>query len=330
MLLKVVLCLFALISAQASILKEEFLFRNPPFASCHASTIASTASGQLICAWFAGTEEGANDVAIWSSTLEKGKWSQPKKIAETKNVPCWNPVLFALPSKELLLFYKAGKNPQQWSGLLKRSYDDGISWSEAEALPAGILGPVKNKPLLLEDGTLLCGSSIESWMRWGCWVDITLDGGYTWEKSTPINDPSQLFGIIQPTLFFTQQQTIRLLARSHQIGFICASDSLDGGKTWSAARATTLPNPNSAIDAVNLADGRILLVYNHSKTERYPLNIALSEDGGESWKGQLTLEEKPGEYSYPSVIQTEDGKVHITYTWNRKNIKHVVLDPQNF
>jgi len=88
-----------------------------------------------------------------------------KKIAEIEEIPCWNPVLFTMPSKEILLFYKAGRNPQQWSGLLKRSCDEGASWSEAECLPAGIIGPAKNKPLLLPDGTLLCGSSIESWRR---------------------------------------------------------------------------------------------------------------------------------------------------------------------
>lgn len=90
----------------------------------------------------------------------------------------------------------------------------------------------------------------------------------------------------------------------------------------------SLPNPNSAIEAVNLIDGRIVLVYNHSKKERYPLNIAISKDGGATWKMEVVLEEEPGEYSYPSVIQTLDKNIHITYTLNRKFIKHVILDPK--
>lgn len=280
-----------------------------------------------MCSWFGGSEEGKKDVTIWSSLLEKDEWSLPKKIAEATEVACWNPVLFTLPSNEILLFYKAGKNPQQWSGLLKRSSDGGKSWSNAEDLPAGVLGPIKNRPLLLSDGTLLCGSSMESWMRWGCWIDLTSDEGKSWSKSTPINVDSQLYGIIQPALFFSNERTIRLLARSHKIGYICTSTSVDQGKTWSLAKPTALPNPNSAIDAITLADGRVVLVYNPSTDERYPLSIAISQDGGETWEMKVTLESKPGEYSYPAIIQTKDGKIHITYTWNRKKIKYVVLDP---
>jgi predicted neuraminidase len=311
-----------------SIIKQEFIFTDPPFASCHASTLTQTSSGSILCAWFAGSEEGANDVAIWLSTLDQLGWSSPKKIGETTGVACWNPVLFTMPSKEVLLFYKVGRNPLQWSGFLKRSYDEGNHWSEAEGLPAGIIGPTKNKPLLLLNGALLCGSSIESWMRWGCWIDITYDMGRTWSKSSPINVDSQLFGIIQPTLFFGKDGTIKLLARSHQIGSICTAESYDQGKTWSSARPIALPNPNSAIDAVNILDGRVVLVYNHSKEDRYPLNTAISEDGGMTWKTEVILEDSPGEYSYPSIIQITDEKIHITYTWNRKYIKHVVLDPK--
>ncbi|VHN99549.1 sialidase family protein [Candidatus Rhabdochlamydia sp. T3358] len=308
------------------IIKQEFIFQDAPFASCHAATLTQTDSGALLCAWFGGTNEGANDVAIWLSVLNQ-EWSCPKKIALEKDIPSWNPVLFTMPNKEVILFYRAGRNPQQWSSLLKRSYDEGQSWTEAQMLPAGVIGPVKNKPLLLADGTLLCGSSIESWKLWGCWVDITSDAGHTWSKSTPINVNSQLFGIIQPTLFLTKDGVIKLLARSYQIGHICSAESYDGGKTWSAAQPIDLPNPNSGIDAVRLIDDRVALVYNHSKEDRFPLNVAISNDEGKTWEMKLVLEENPGEYSYPSIIQTKDEKIHIVYTWNRKKIKHVVVDP---
>jgi predicted neuraminidase len=310
------------------ILKEEFVFTSPPFASCHASTLTQADSEALLCAWFAGTAEGASDVEIWLASLIGDAWEKPRKIT-AENTACWNPVLFTLPSKEILLFYKVGGNPQQWSGLLKRSFDEGKRWTEAENLPAGVIGPTKNSPLLLSDGiTLLCGSSVESWMRWGCWIDITKDDGRSWNKSSPINVDGQLFGIIQPALFFTKQGTVKLLARSHQIGSICSAESHDAGKTWEAAQPISLPNPNSAIDAINLTDGRILLVYNHSQEHRCPLNVALSNDDGQTWEMTLTLEKLPGEYSYPSTLQAKDGKIHITYTWNRTRIKHVVLDPK--
>jgi len=95
---------------------------------------------------------------------------------------------------------------------------------------------------------------------------------------------------------------------------------------------TSLPNPNSGIDAVTLRDGRQLLVYNNAvrileNQGRSPLNVALSSDG-EHWKTVLTLEDEPGqEFSYPAIIQTGDGLVRITYNWKRKRIKYVVLVP---
>lgn len=311
-----------------SVVKEEFIFSKAPFASCHASTITEAADGHLICAWFGGKEEGDASVKIWMSHFQES-WNAPQEAASAKDFPCWNPVLFTLPSGEILLFYKAGRNPKEWSGFLKRSFDQGKSWSETELLPAGVIGPVRSKPLLLEDGTLVCGSSIESWQRWGCWIDLTTDGGKTWTKSNPINVKTQYFGIIQPTVFFSNEGQLRFLARSHQIGYVCTAASEDDGRTWSNAIPTTLPNPNSAIETVNLQDGRILLVYNDSKTERYPLNVAVSSDGGETWTMKVVLEEKKGEYSYPAMIETRDGLVHITYTWNREKIKHVVINPRD-
>ncbi len=307
------------------VVREEFIFEKAPFASCHASTITETADGTLLCAWFGGTAEGENDVAIWLSECKEAKWSSVREVARLPQVPCWNPVLFTLPSHEILLFYKGGRTPQTWSGFLKRSFDSGHTWSSPEDLPAGVLGPIKNKPLLLDNGTLLCGSSVESYKRWGCWVEITPDGGRTWRKSNPINVEGQLFGIIQPTLFFGEDGNLRMLVRSHQVGKVCVASSCDDGNTWTSAVATSLPNPNAGIDAVNLQDGRILLVYNHCREGRSPLNVAISSDGGKTWEKSLVLENAPGEYSYPSVIQTSDGQVHITYTWQREKIKHVVL-----
>ena len=114
--------------------------------------------------------------------------------------------------------------------------------------------------------------------------------------------------------------------------------SRDDGKNWGAMSLTDLPNPDSGTDAVTLRDGRQLLVYNHNLRSgsnnkgRSPLNVALSDDG-KNWRKVLTLEndpDAPNGFAYPAVIQTSDGLVHITYTWERKRIKHVVLDPINF
>jgi len=203
------------------------------------------------------------------------------------------------------------------------STDGGASWSTPRRLPDGILGPIKNKPVALKDGSLLCGSSTEL-AGWVVHMESTRDFGATWEKTGPLNTLAQ-FGAIQPTILLHRSGAIQILCRSRQKR-ITETWSSDGGKTWSAMAATVLPNPSSGIDAVMLRDGRALLVYNHTENARSPLNVAVSSDG-KVWKAVVVLENQPGEYSYPAVIQSSDGLVHVTYTWKRERIKHVVIDP---
>ena len=160
---------------------------------------------------------------------------------------------------------------------------------------------------------------------------MTSDGGKTWNKYGPIDFPGEPNGLIQPTVYLDNDGNLRMLCRStRSIGYVCMAVSKDQGKTWSEVEATDLPHPGSGIDAVRIQDGRIVLIYNHTKRGRSPINVGVSTDGGDSWTMPITLETEPGEYSYPAVIQTSDGMVHTTYTWKRKRIKHVVLDPSKF
>lgn len=311
-----------------AIVKEEFVYEKAPFPSCHASTLAETKEG-IVAGWFGGTREKNPDVGIWVSRHTKQGWSEVVEVANGvqesgERFPCWNPVLFQAPRGPLLLFYKVGPSPSQWWGMLTMSTDGGRTWSKPQRLPDGYLGPIKDKPVLLKDGTLLCPSSTEH-TGWQVHLEITADLGKTWKKTEVLND-TKVFGAIQPTILVYPSGKIEILCRSQQKK-ITQSWSTDGGKTWSAMEATTLPNPNSGIDAVMLKDGRALLVYNHTEKGRSPLNIAISEDG-KNWKPVLILEDQPGEYSYPAVIQTADGLVHITYTWKRERIKYVVIDPR--
>jgi predicted neuraminidase len=156
-------------------------------------------------------------------------------------------------------------------------------------------------------------------------MELSADRARTWTKTEPLNTGDQL-GAIQPTVLPHVGGPVQILCRSRQ-GRIAESWSEDRGLTWGPLSLTDLPNPNSGIDAVVLADGRSLLVYNHATRGRALLNVALSTDG-RTWHRVLDLEDQPGEYSYPAVIQAPDGLVHVTYTYRRQSIKHVVLDPK--
>jgi len=310
-----------------AVIKSEFIYETAPFPSCHASTIAETADG-LVAAWFGGTHERDPDVGIWAARRDAKGWTAPVEVAngvqhDQKRFPCWNPVLFQAKDGPLLLFYKVGPSPSKWWGMLITSTDGGKSWGAPRRLPDGILGPIKNKPVALRDGTLLCPSSTEH-DGWRVHLERTADLGATWTKTGPLNSPQE-FGAIQPTILFHPNNRLQILCRSRQ-NVIAESWSEDGGETWSAMKATSLPNPDSGIDAVTLRDGRHLLVYNPTQHGRTPLVLGLSTDG-KSWKQVATLEDQPGEYSYPAIIQTRDGLVHITYTWKRQRVRHVVVDP---
>lgn len=314
-------------AAAPGLLSSEFIYDKAPFPSCHASTIEQTTQGQLVAAWFGGTDEGENDVGIWSSRLVDGKWSAPVEVAtgvqaDGKRHPCWNPVLFQPKEGPLLLFYKVGPSPSTWWGMLRTSSDDGLTWSDAVRLPEGILGPIKNKPVQLKNGDILCPTSSEH-AGWRVHFERTSDLGKTWTKSEPIND-GKAVSAIQPSILFVGDELVAV-GRTRQ-KFLFEVASSDQGQTWGELKLTKLPNPNSGTDAVTLKDGRHLLIYNHTPKGRAPLNLAVSRDGRE-WQAALVLEDQPGEYSYPTIIQTDDGLVHVTYTWKRQRIKHAVIDP---
>ncbi|MES2796428.1 MAG: sialidase family protein, partial [Bacteroidota bacterium] len=249
---------------------------------------------------------------------------------ESLRFPCWNPVLFQMPNAELLLFYKVGPNVPKWWGMMMRSSDNGKTWSAPEKLPDGILGPIKNKPELLSDGTLLCPTSSEH-DGWRVHFEMTKDAGKTWKRTEPINDGKE-YSAIQPSILFLKNGDLKLLCRSKN-SFVLEATSKDNGLTWSKLTPTKLPNPSSGTDAVTLKDGTHLLVYNDrdwasrkTDEDREILNVAYSNNG-KDWKPFLVLaNEAKQEFSYPAIIQTSDGKIHITYTWKREKIRHVVLE----
>jgi alpha-L-rhamnosidase len=304
----------------------QFIYDTASFASCHASTIVETPKG-ILAAWFGGKFEGDKEVNIYASWLVNNKWSTPFILADgfvndSIRYACYNPVLFLAPNQKLLLFYKIGPNVQGWTGWMKRSSNYGATWSAPEKLPDGILGPTRNQPYVVGD-TLICPSSTEN-TGWKVHFEYTTNNGKSWTRGPDLNDAKPITGI-QPAILRHGDQLLQALTRS-QNGTVNETWSYDNGKTWAPLQQTNLINNNSSIDAITLQDGRHLLVYNHcSAPSRSPLNVAISKDG-KNWEPLLVLEkEVSAEFSYPYVIQTADQKIHITYTWKRKKIKHVVL-----
>lgn len=318
------------------ILRSEFIYEadEVPFPSCHASTIEVTPSG-LVASWFGGTHEKHEDVGIWVSRHVDGEWTIPVEVADgiqsdSLRYPTWNPVLY-YQEDTLVLFFKVGPNCADWWGEMITSVDDGKTWSDPVRFPDHIWGPIRNKPILLDDGTLLCPSSTE-YDGWRAHMEWTSDLGKTWGRTEALNHGDSL-SAIQPAILQHPQGKLQILCRTRQ-DRIYSAWSEDKGKTWTSLEATNLPNNNSGIDAVTLNDGRHLLVYNHidrhaSDDKRNRLHVAISDDGIH-WAAVTVLEDDADtshEYSYPAVIQAPDGTVHITYTWRRELIKHVALDP---
>ncbi len=338
---------------------REFLFEaGRYFASCHAATVVETLEGDLLCAWFAGTHEGHPDVAIWMARRHREAWGEPYIVADVPGVPLWNPVFYRDAQGVIWLFYKVAPSIPAWTGAFLRSADGGRTWSAPVFLPAGLLGPSKNKPITLSNGDILSPTSCETWRSWACWVEISPDGGATWQRVGPLAPPGEwarevplgpedaasavwdaergalrlpqaTYGVIQPTAWEWAPGCVRMLMRATAtIGAVCVADSHDYGRTWSPLRRTSIPNPNSGLDAVRLADGRIVLACNPTAEGRTPLSLLVSRDNGETWPARLDIETAPGEYSYPSIIQGCEGRIHCVYTHRRERIAYIALMPE--
>ncbi|MDN3595420.1 sialidase family protein [Zunongwangia endophytica] len=320
------------------VLESGFIYTEANFPSAHASTIEELENGDLIAAWFGGTHERHSDVSIYTSTKTEAGWSSPRKVADgfendTLSYPTWNPVLFNIP-ENLFLFYKIGPSPSTWWGAYKTSKDQGRTWSDKILLPEGVLGPIKNKPIQLENGRIVSPSSVElqDGAVWHAHMEISDDLGKTWRK-IPVNQDSDS-KVIQPTIIQLKNGDLKAFFRSDQ-DVVLESISRDDGENWSKFVESELANPNSGIDAVSLDSGGFLMVYNPMESGedwwqgRSKLNLAYSKDG-EHWEDVLELENKKvGEYSYPAIIQSKTGEIHITYTYDRKRIKYFRLKRVN-
>ncbi len=293
--------------------------------SCHASTLAFF-NNELYCAWFGGTEEGHPDVTIFLSKRVNDIWSTPIDMSDINNTAHYNPVLFSYHDR-LYLYYKIGTSSSSWKTYYRYT-SDGINWSEEKLLIENDQkgrGPVKNKPIVLSNGTILapCSYEYKNWFP-KSFVDISTDM-INWTPSKQIRGAIAVM-LIQPTLIELENGHIVAFTRSNAKR-IFRSDSYDYGKTWSRSTATSLYNNNSGIDAVKIDNHIIAIVHNPVGEDwgnRSPLVVGLSYDNGETFTKQIILEDIDKEFSYPSVI-TDGNKLYISYTYNREYIKYVEI-----
>eukprot|EP00899_Mesostigma_viride_P003968 jgi/Mesvir1/13572/Mv02991-RA.1 len=373
--------------AKATILEFEVL---PP--ECHATTLLHLDPATVLVAWFAGRKEGSPDVTIWTGIRKlyevnvdpppnqgldltnrpNARWRVARTI-KVSNVAHWNPVLFCEEEQEgvaedgsimfncasVLLFFKVGKDIPVWRTLVTRSRDHGETWEAPwELVPGstgdGGRGPVKNKPIVLSDGTWLAGGSIAPRKKGAeqgmGFIDLSTDRGATWKHSEYLRptswDVRQHLGINQPTLWESAPGHVHAFLRTKNKGpdaCIWRTDSADGGRTWSQPRRTKLPNNNSGIDAVRLpASGTLVLAHNPVTYEqgRAPLRLSLSDDNGETWPRALDVEselvaglktkwhEKRHEFAYPAIIAWPGPRdagnegISLSYTWHRMRIAY--------
>ncbi len=301
---------------------SELIFEKIPDAPAHhCSTIAEAANGDLIVVWYGGSYESADDQALFLSRQKRGSrsWSPPEVLIRDSAQPPGNAVVFPAGSDRLCIVWarmEASRPLRRGGGwgqtrlLIRTSADNGRTWSKDELFLGGVLEGLRNVPIRLANGELLLplGRSFAG----------TKDHGQTWEQLGAVAGGSQ------PTVVERADGSLLTLLRKGPN--IMQSESRDRGRNWNPAVATGLKNPDAGIAMTRLRNGHLVLIFNDSETDRTPLSVSRSLDDGRTWEPPLALESNPGEYSYPCVIQTADGRIHITYTFRRYTIKHVELD----
>jgi len=326
------LFLFASVSVNAAEEGDQTPFRSAQliynkiegYPSCHAATIVELPDGNLMAAWYAGAYEKAKDVAIFASIRTKGNkdWNEPYILYDAPDLSEGNPVLFT-DKKGRVWFFFVTMFGDMWTDckVFYMYSDDGAkTWSEKVTLKEEKGWMTRNKPIELADGTIVLPMYNE--VAWSPAFFLTKDRGEHWAlKAEDLRVPG---GAIQPSIVVRKDGSLMAFLRTGEPGGnIWTVTSEDDGKTWGNPARTKLPNPNAGIDAVNLASGGIALAFNDSPYDRTPLSVGLSYDDGETWPRRVKIEKRFGEYSYPAIIQSSDGIIHVVYTYKRQQIKHV-------
>lgn len=316
-------------SANALFSSQLIFDETPGRPQCHASTMTELPNGDVLAAWFAGAYEKATDVAILSSRLHTGSdaWTSPEILNDAPDISEGNPVLFTDTDGKVWFFYLVMYGPS-WNDcrIHYRTSEDGArTWSEEMTLISKKGFAIRNRPIILNNGTFILPAANET--LYTPLFILSRNGFKSFKESGKnLRDEG---GLDQPAIVQLSDASILAFFRSTQPkSTIMKSISTDGGMNWSAPEATLFPNPEAGISMTRLHNGNIVLVYNDSPKNRFPLSVAMSADDGKTWPWKKDLETEPFEFSYPCVIQTSDGAIHISYTYRRTNIKHVSFNEE--
>jgi predicted neuraminidase len=294
-----------------------------PFAHC--ATLTDLGDAGLMSIWMGGAYETAPNVCLLESRLRTGatEWTEPQVIAEVPGYSMGQPLMLVRPDGELWFFYVVILEDDWRSAVpyMKKSSDRGKTWSEPVLMfdYPGLM--LRSRAHVLEKRIIIPAYDENTWQSR---MIISDDDGASWRLTAPMISPN---GNIHPNLVpLSDGRLLCYLRTGGKGGVIWRSESSDGGETWSALTETSLPNPNSGIDLLRLASGRMALAYNHSATLRTPLSVALTEGDNEIWCWSQVIEDEYAEISYPTLSQTADGLIHLVYTYKRESIHYARFD----
>lgn len=324
---------------QEGFVQEQFI-DNAGQKSVHSATLTTTGSGEIIALWFAGSREGAADVAIYQSRLTDQQWSPPKVVLTrsllSRNIGRYiaklgNPVLFT-DSRGRVWLFLVGVSIGGWSGsriYLTWSDDHGSSWQPFNQLPVSstfnVGSLVRTPPLELSDGSLLLAAYHEVIGNFPQMLRINangrlvsnqrLDGPPAIQSSLCRGDNNQIFALT------------RNASKSSQGRRVLISSTDNAGKNWQELRDTNIENPHSSIVCLQTANKQWILIGNRSENDRSRLSLATSSQPLTKWHWSYDFENKPhSRFSYPSIISDNQGNYHLLYSWNRKKIKHITFN----
>ncbi|WP_158554114.1 exo-alpha-sialidase [Micromonospora deserti] len=321
-------------SGSAYACRQDIHPQDPNFPGVHVASLAQAPNGDLLYSFYAGSQEGADDVKTYMSRLAAGTntWTLPEVVFDGPGFPDGNAVLWTdeRNGKVQLLFSTIRGSGWATADLrLITSTDNGETWSEPRYVRKEWGWLFGIRPFRMTNGDVIV--PIYSEARWASGWYVSTDDLETltpYPSSDDTTWPRSLQGMIQPATVELDPGHLLAFNRTRD-SFIWRTESFDYGRTWTRAIPTTLPNNNSRLALLKLDNGHLILADNPTFSDRTPLRLSLSTDGGITWPYSVDVETEPGaEFSYPYLLQTADNMIHLGYTHRRQSMRHVVFNEE--